>query len=86
MAEEQKKKTSPVRHGIPSSEQGLKESAKTFKDIEDCIAFIDKQQSSLLTKKKSSAIIKKTKPKTGKKEESECRENRTSTRKKPSKK
>ena len=41
---DKKPKSSPVRHGIPSSEKELKESEKCWKDMEDCFKNLSKKK------------------------------------------
>lgn len=40
-----KKPSSPVRHGIPSSEKELRESEKCWQDMEDCFSLLNKRGS-----------------------------------------
>ena len=39
------KKSLPARHGIPSSEEELRESEKCWADMEDCFSLLDKRSS-----------------------------------------
>ena len=41
---DKKPKSSPVRHGIPSSEKELKESEKCWQDMEDCFEKLKKKK------------------------------------------
>lgn len=74
-------KQKKVRPGVPCSEESLKDHLKSFSDMDECFARLNKQQSSLLTKTKKCATVKTTKKTT---KETKC-VNRTSTRKKSSK-
>lgn len=45
MAQAMTGKKETVRHGIPSSPKGLKESQKAWQDMEDCFSLLNKRGS-----------------------------------------